>query len=81
MCFEYFRHCGLQINMSVYVRTCDGVDHCTKDGGGLDKLFEDVGLCGQGKAIVQHLLEQFIYHYHIVFDGSLCTHTKIVLTT
>lgn len=36
--------------------TCDGVDHCAEDGGRLNELFEDVGLCGQRKAIVQHLL-------------------------
>lgn len=61
--------------------TCDGVDHCAEDGGRLNELFEDVGLCGQRKAVVQHLLQQFIDHYHIVLNGSLCTHSKIVLRT
>lgn len=59
--------------------TCDGVDHCSKDCWGFNKLFEDVGFCGQWKAIVQHLLQQLIDHHHIVFDGSFCTHSKIVL--
>ncbi len=62
-------------------RTCDGVDHCAEDGGRLNELFEDVGLCGQRKAVVQHFLQKFIDHYHIVLNGSLCTHSKIVLRT
>lgn len=37
--------------------TCDGVDHCAEDGGRLNELFEDVGLCGQRKAVIQHFLQ------------------------
>lgn len=61
--------------------TCDGVDHCAQDGGRLNELFKDVGLCCQGKAVVQHFLQQLINHYHIVLDGSLRTYPEIVLIT
>ena len=61
--------------------TCDGVDHCAEDGGGLDELFEDVGLCGQREAVIQHLLQEFIHHDHVVLNRSLCTHSKIILRT
>lgn len=37
--------------------TCDGVDHCAQDGGRLNELFQDVGLCGQRKAVIQHFLQ------------------------
>ena len=37
--------------------TRDGVDHSAEDGGGLNELFEDVRLCGQWEAIIQHLLQ------------------------
>lgn len=59
--------------------TCDGVDDGAQDGGRFNQLFQDVGLGGQGEAVIQHLLQQLIHYHHVVFNGRLGAHTKIVL--
>lgn len=59
--------------------TCDGVDHGAQDGGRLDELFQDVGLGGERKSVVQHFLQELVDHHHIVLDSSFCADPKIVL--
>lgn len=60
-------------------KTCNGVDHGAEDGGRLDELFQDVGLCCQGETIVQHLLKQLVHHNYIVLYRCFCADSKIVL--
>lgn len=66
-------------SVAVHVRTCDGVDDGTQDGGRFDQLFQNVGLGGQRESVIQHLLQQLVHHHHIVFDRRLGTDAKIVL--
>lgn len=70
---------GVASSGVVVIFTCDGVDDGAQDGRRFNQLFQDVGLGGQGEAVIQHLLQQLVHHHHVVFDGRLSAHAKIVL--
>lgn len=61
------------------ILTRDGVDDGAQDGRRFNQLFQDVGLGGQGEAVIQHLLQELVHHHHVVFNSRLGADAEIVL--